>query len=343
MFNDFEPKPNEFTMTEHEIKSHKKVFSRLCLAFLAYILIADGLSIALSFILNATSPDLLNNANFTLILSSVIQYLIAFPVLWAILRKMPTQAPFEYKLGAKGFLKYATISVFLMYVGNYISSYLMVYIENALGRTTENVVNTVLDESNIILSLIFVGIIGPIIEEIMFRKLFIDRLTPYGEVIAILFPSLVFGLFHCNLYQFFYAFLLGVIFSYVYLRTGKIIYSTILHIFINVFFGILPSAIFANLDLDEFIEIALSGNIPEEYIMANLVPLIGLIVYEFISYGFIIAGLVFFIRNLRHTVLSKGSVKFPKGVAAEVIFFNISAIILITVCLILTAINIFAV
>ena len=71
--------------------------------------------------------------------------------------------------------------------------------------------------------------------------------------------------------------------------------------------------------------------------MANLVPLIGLIIYEFVSYGFIFAGLILFIKNLRHTVLSKGSVRFPKGVAADVIFFNVGTIAVITVCLILTA------
>ena len=337
MFNDFESTPNEIIMTEKEIKSHKKIFSRLSLAILSYILISDGLSIAFSFILGTIAPNLLQNTNFTLVLSSVLQYLIAFPILWVIVRKMPRQAPFEYKIGAKGFLKFTAISVFVMYVGNYISSYLMVYIESALGRNTENAVNTVLDNTNIILSLILVGIIGPIIEEIMFRKLLLDRLTPYGEIIAILFPALMFGLFHCNLYQFFYAFFLGIIFSYVYLRTGKIIYSTILHIFINIFFGILPSAIFTNFDLDKFIELAASGNISEEYIMANLVPLIGLIIYEFLSYGFIFAGLILFIKNLRHTVLSKGSVRFPKGVAADVIFFNVGTIAVITVCLILTA------
>lgn len=341
MFNDFDQKQNEFVMTDKEIKSHKKIFSKLCLSFLSYLVITNGLSIALTYILLAIAPDLLKSGDFSMIASSVIQYAIAFPILWAMLRKMPRQAPFENKLRAKEFLKYAVISVFIMYIGNYISTFLMTYIEAALGSAPENAVDVVLNNTNIILSVIFVGIIGPIVEELMFRKLFIDRLTPYGEITAILLPSLIFGLFHTNLYQFFYAFFLGAIFSYIYLKTGKIIYTIVLHIFINMFFGILPTVIFSNLNYEEFMEIALSGNISEEYIAANLVPLTCLIVYEFLSYALIFAGVITFMRNVRRVVINKGSVRFPKGVAADVIFFNLGAILLITVCLIFTALNTF--
>ncbi len=123
MFNDFDQKPNDFVMSDNEIKSHKKVFSRLCLAFLAYLVIANGLSIALSYILLAIAPDLLKSGDFSLIASSVIQYVIAFPALWLILRKMPRQTPFASKLATKRFLKYAAVSVFIMYIGNYIPAF----------------------------------------------------------------------------------------------------------------------------------------------------------------------------------------------------------------------------
>ena len=341
MFNDFDQQTNDFTMSDNEIASHKKVLSRLCFAFLAYFIIANGLSFAAAYLLNSIAPNLLLDSNFTLIISSAIQYAIAFPILYFLVRKMPKCAPFPNKIGVKKFLKYTVISVFVMYVGTYISSLLMVYLESLMGNAPTNSIDDILNNTNIILSTVLVGIVGPIVEELMFRKLFVDRLTPYGELTAIFFPALIFGLFHTNLYQFFYAFFLGAIFSYVYLRTGKIIYTIILHLFINVFFGILPTFITSNINLEEFLEIALSGNIPEEYIMANLVPLTCLLVYEFVSYGLIFAGVITFMKSIRRVVLNKGSVRVHKGVAADVIFFNIGAILLITICLIFTALNTF--
>lgn len=330
-------------MTDKEKKSHKSIFSKICFVFFAFMVITNGLSIALSFCLYNAAPELLDNSNFVIILSSVLQYGIGFPLLFLMLKKIPKQAPLQNPLSTKSFLKYASVSVFFMYVGNYISSFLMVYIESALGRAPENAVNTVLDNTNIVLSLICVGIIGPIVEEIMFRKLFTDRLTPYGDKIAIFLPALVFGLFHANLYQFFYAFFLGAIFSYIYVKTGKLIYTCALHIFINVFFGILPSFIFSKIDLEELMELSSSGGISEAYVKANLMPLSLLLIYEFVMYGLIFAGIFILSRNIRNITFNKGAVKLPKGEGADIMFFNAGAILLITVCLILTAINTFSV
>ena len=42
-----------------------------------------------------------------------------------------------------------------------------------------------------------------------------------------------------NLFQFFYAFLLGLMFGYVYTRTSKLRYSTAMHMIINFNGGVL--------------------------------------------------------------------------------------------------------
>ena len=198
----------------------------------------------------------------------------------------------------------------------------MLYIEEALGKAPENSVSTILNGSDIIVSIIFVGILGPIVEEIMFRKLFTDRLTPYGEKTAILLPSLIFGLFHANLYQFFYAFLLGMIFSYIYVKTGKLIYTCILHVFINLFFGIFPSFIYSKIDLEELIELSATGGVPEAYVQENILPLTLMMIYSVVMYGLIFAGLFILSRNLRKITLNKGAVRLPKGEGADIIFFN---------------------
>lgn len=59
------------------------------------------------------------------------------------------------------------------------------------------------------MNLALISIIGPIFEEILFRKILIDKTIKYGARISIIISALLFGLFHGNVNQFFYAFLMG--------------------------------------------------------------------------------------------------------------------------------------
>lgn len=332
---------NEIYMSDEERKSHKKIFSKLALAFIIYLLVAEVLSLVAGYTLKYLAPNLLSNTTAMLIISSAIQYLVAFPIFYICLKSLPKYAPIRTPVGFKRVFKYLMVLVLFMYLGSNISTWLMEKISLLIGRVPENVVSTMLGETNIWATVLIAGIIGPIFEELMFRKLFIDRLTSYGEITAILFPSLIFALIHGNLYQFFYAFLLGVIFSYVYIKTGNILYSTGLHIFANMFFGVLPTFVFSMLDYNELITLVVNNALTEEYIAAHLLPIILLLIY---SYGMLImAGIGFFVlfRNFRNIHLAKGEVRFPKGVAADVIFFNGGTITLIGILILTIALNTF--
>jgi membrane protease YdiL (CAAX protease family) len=325
------------------MKSHKKIFSSLGFAILVYVAISQALSIVAGIIIGVFAPKALMGYDFALVLSSVIQYIIAFPVFCFMMRKIPASAPVGEQLGVKKILKYGAVCMFFMYVGSYISTFLMTNVGSLLGEMPENSIDTLMDNTNILLSVLIVGLIGPIFEELMFRKLLIDRLTPYGDVIAIFFPSLMFALFHGNFYQFFYAFLLGVIFSYIYVKTGKIIYSTILHMFINLFCGVLPSAVFSMLDYEELLELAAAGQITEEYVAANMLPLALFVIYTYGMLAMVGVGLFIFLRNIKNVHINKGAVRFPKGTGAEVIFFNLGTIAFIGLCIVLIALNTFSV
>lgn len=83
------------------------------------------------------------------------------------------------------------------------------------------------------LNLLLGCVIAPAAEELMFRRLLLDRLRPYGDRFAVFASALCFGLFHGNLNQMFYAFALGVIFAYVMLRTGRLWQTVLLHALVN--------------------------------------------------------------------------------------------------------------
>ena len=339
-------------MPENEIRSHKKLFSYLAFTFFTYLVIVQTLAIAVGLLLqnvNLQALDLgafsflLKAGNFDLIFSSVLQYCIALPVLVLMIKKIPSNPPARKSTAKKTFLKYVFIGIFIMYVGNALSTYVMNIVNVALGGAAGNPVSSAMGSADWYLNLLVVGIIAPVVEELMFRKLFIDRLSHYGDVTAIIFSSLIFALFHGNLYQFFYAFFLGAAFGYIYLKTGKIIYSTVLHVFINLFCGVLPSAIFSMLDYDELIQIVSTGAITEEYISANIFPLILFMVYTYGLLAMVGIGMFVFLRNIRNIYINKGDIRFPKGSGGDIMFFNVGTILLVTSCVLLIAYSTFAI
>lgn len=88
--------------------------------------------------------------------------------------------------------------------------------------------------SNPFIRLITVGIIPAIFEEMLFRKFLIDKTLRHGEFFSCAMSGIMFGLWHGNFQQFFFAFFLGVLFAFIYIRTGKIIYTMILHASLNI-------------------------------------------------------------------------------------------------------------
>ncbi len=87
---------------------------------------------------------------------------------------------------------------------------------------------------NFILSLLAVGVIGPVFEEILFRGLIFGELRKITKVrAALVIQALLFGIFHLNAIQSSYAFLIGLLLGFVYYRSNSIIAPMIVHIIIN--------------------------------------------------------------------------------------------------------------
>jgi membrane protease YdiL (CAAX protease family) len=80
---------------------------------------------------------------------------------------------------------------------------------------------------------VFTMVIPAVCEELLFRKLLLNRLRPLGDVLAVFLSALAFALFHANFYQLFYTFVLGVFFAVVVLLTGSVRDTILLHMIIN--------------------------------------------------------------------------------------------------------------
>ncbi len=252
----------------------------------------------------------------------VALYVCAAPVTYLILRlTLTAKAPERRRLNFRGFIIFLMIAFAMMIVGSYAGIILNGVLSLVTGGEQGGEVSDVLTNSDVWLSVLVTGVIAPIMEELFFRKLMIDRLHGIGDGMVMLLSGLVFGLFHGNVEQFCYAALLGALLAYVYLYTGNILYCIGIHAIINFFGGILP------LLLEVIGEFAFAA-IPN----AELKDLAGMLLSLVAAapmYIFAIAGLVLFIvyfGNLKRQ-LRPGEMLVPHGKAAGAMFGNVGVIL----------------
>ncbi|MBO4672828.1 MAG: CPBP family intramembrane metalloprotease [Bacteroidaceae bacterium] len=91
------------------------------------------------------------------------------------------------------------------------------------------------DMSNSFIGAISIGIIGPIIEEFVFREGVLGYMLRSGvnKWVAIIASALAFGLIHINPAQVPFAAAIGIIFGIIYYKTGNIVIPCLLHILNN--------------------------------------------------------------------------------------------------------------
>lgn len=83
--------------------------------------------------------------------------------------------------------------------------------------------------------LIALGILAPLTEEMLFRGLVYRRFKETSPMIpAMIWASLVFALLHGNMVQGIYAFIMGIVFCYVYERYGSMKAPILMHMSANI-------------------------------------------------------------------------------------------------------------
>ena len=104
-----------------------------------------------------------------------------------------------------------------------------------LFPTYENSAAALFSGQSPVILIITVVILGPIAEEIIFRWMIFGRIRCYyGSKWAILFSSLLFGIYHMNVVQFIFCTLLGIVFAYLYDKSGNIFITIAAHMAVNM-------------------------------------------------------------------------------------------------------------
>lgn len=263
-------------------------------------------------------------------------YAVAFPILLLMTKDLPRARYKSSKMGAGEFITVFVISSGVMVFGSIVSNVILGVIEYFTGSPIPDVSSEMILNSPTWLVLLVVVVIGPIVEEIIFRKVFIDRMSLYGDRLAIAVSSVLFGLFHGNIAQLVYATALGVILGYVYTRTRKIKYSIILHMLIN-FFGTMPSIIMLDC-ADTIDKITLKypdGVLPEDAIADSIEIFkasITVLSLTAIQYGLAIAGIIVFIvltAKGAYKIPKNCEIKLPKRTVLRAVFFNAGTLLFV--------------
>ena len=84
----------------------------------------------------------------------------------------------------------------------------------------------------IVIYVVAITVVPAFIEEIIFRGIIMQSLRRFGDIFALVASSLIFGIFHLNLIQMPYAFILGLCIGYFVMRTGSLWVGVIIH-FVN--------------------------------------------------------------------------------------------------------------
>lgn len=224
-----------------QVKAMRRGCTRVGIAMLVYTL-AVNISFALiQAIVQVCYPEILSNSSFTMALNDLCAYLIGGGALYLVIRPLPTASLPQRSVTPLRMGKLALESIGAMYGANLITVCIIAVISGLSGLDTGNLLDSVAEDMSIWAMLIFMVVLAPICEEIMFRRILFRRLLPMGQGFAVVISALMFGLFHTNLYQFFYAVALGLLFGCVVAKTGRIRYTIVLHALLNFMGSVLPT------------------------------------------------------------------------------------------------------
>lgn len=312
----------------------KKRYSRVSLALLVMILVANAVALAISALIPANSP--LRNENWvTVLLSFAPLYCIGIPCAFLVMRPMPAKTPQAGKIGFGGILAAFIISIFFMQGGNILGTMLANLVSG--GKATNPVVNAVSMEGW--LQYVFILVAAPVLEELVFRKLLIDRTNRFGEKAAILFSAFAFALYHMNLYQFFYTFGLGLVFGYLYVRTGKLRITICLHALINALGSLVPMFLLESVQKSLGMPLEEMLKLTTEQMADKIMLALPFILFSFGMYALALAGLILLLVLGKRVYFEPAKDQLPKGKGFQAACLNVGFILYFLFCVALTVLT----
>ena len=319
-------------------KKTSRAVSRVGLALFVFMLVSTAASLVLQLLTRFIQPELFEADWYTWTVTIFSLYVVAAPFAYLILRPLEKENLPKKRLSAKTFLIFLFIGFLLMIVGSIIGQNINRFIGLFAGEQ-ESTITEAMRGSALWLSCLYSLIIAPVMEELFFRKFLVDRLSFLGDIACVILSGVAFGLFHGNIEQFFYAALLGGLLAYVYLKTGNLLYTILMHGIVNFFGGILPTIVDYLLPVNFFSGVT-DAELPA-LIEAHPLSFLCMMAVAYLPYLFSVIGLVFLLIYWRR--LKQGLTPCPLAprTRARAILANPGAILYLVITLLSIVATIF--
>ena len=316
-------------------KSAKKHFSGVGMSYFLFSVVAAAVQMIASVAVDIINPDLWDNYLFMLLASILPMYLVGAPVCIGMMKRLPSEKPEKNPWGPGRFIVGLIIAVGLMYTGSFIGTYIGLLIEavNPEATASTNNVQELVFSGDMFINIIIMVIVGPIVEELLFRKVLCDRLRIYGEGVTVVVTGLMFGIFHGNLTQSVYAFLLGCFLAYVYLKTGRVAVTIAYHITLNFIGSVVPLLALRSTDIDGLEEIISTGDteLITEFVSNNTGSFLVYGLYSMAVLGCMFVGIILIIimAATGRIKFAPGRFRIPSGMRFSVVIINVGMILFI--------------
>ncbi|MBW3088981.1 CPBP family intramembrane metalloprotease, partial [Bifidobacterium sp. 82T24] len=330
------------------LRTARKTCNRTAWALFTFLAATTVAAVIIGAIADIVSPGLTDKpGSISMVLSSLAQYGVGVPLCLLIFHFVPKHPPQPRPDEPDAHMRIGRwLLIFLM-------GFPIMFGGNIVGQLVSNLLSlgkygNVLDDAMSTGSSEFVPfdfavesvvavILAPCFEELIFRKMLIDRLRVYGEKLAIFMSGLLFCLMHTNTYQTFYTFGWGLLWAYIYTRTGKVQYTIAMHAATNFVGGVVGPLIVSGADLSAFDNLNTDDSNAIMDAISRSGPGLAIIGAYFLAIiGLSIAGLVMLIRKRREFFIKPAEQDLAPGNRVRVVLGNPGMIVFVALTALMT-------
>lgn len=314
-------------MESNVLKDTRKQFSKIGFRYFIGMVIFIAIQIGFVNVVALINPNILESYTAQFLWMMIPMFVIGAPILYFMVSRIKVEEPVEKKK---------------MSVGQWLVAYAMAYgiftVSNYIGLGITGLIGLIKPEGvdNVILDVMgglhpagcfVVTVIGaPIVEELIFRKLLIDRTAKYGEGLTILLSGFMFGLYHGNLNQFAYAFTLGIFLAFIYLRSRNVLHVISLHAAINFVSGFFGTLLMEKSGYNAVMEATANGASEAEILALSTEHALGMVAVSVFSISVLViatVGIILLIVKRKRFALQQTTCQVPKGKRFTTAILNI--------------------
>lgn len=229
--------------------TYQKLFSRIGACYFALLAGSQVLSAIVLTAVSLYAPWVTQTPWFVWVFSYVPLYVVCVPLFFLLLKRWVPAHSVDAQpqgLSAGSMVKIYVVMMGAVYAFNIVSAVITQMIAMLKGSAVANPLDEVVTSSGLVYNLLFGCIVAPVGEELVFRWALYPRIAPrYGEKLYLLVSSGIFALYHGNLSQLLYAFVVGYLLGLVYVKTQRLRYNIAFHVVINLTGMILGPALAA--------------------------------------------------------------------------------------------------